>query len=383
MSQSLAQYLDLADPAVRIDPYAAYARIRETAPIIEYAHGAWLVSGYEPAKAVLTYQFFETIPESSQHRGVLFLLEATQHRWLRALLARALARRLSSLRVRIRQLAEQLVTRLAEIEYCDMVEELAAPLPIMVICDILGVSTDEVGELRRRSADVTKLLDPHPDSVTTMRAVKSGLSLFRLADEFVSDAQSHPRAGLLRDLLYARADEPRLTIEMIRSTVVMFLVAGHETTTNLIGNGLYCLLRNQKQFAALRSKPSLIRKAVEEMLRYDSPVQTTRRIAHRECYVNDSLIRRGDSLLVLIGAANRDPKRFPMPDELNVYRNDAPHLSFSAGAHACLGAQLGRYEAQCAIDAVGRHLPRLRLGGNITYREHFAMRGLTSLPCII
>ena len=381
-STRLLADLDVSEAEFRDDPYPVYAHLRESTPIFQYAPTEWWVTSFDVAMQVVTSDLFTTRAPHDTKRpsGILFLLEPPEHQWLRELLAKALSHRLTVMRGRVADIAEEIVEGLARKTQFDLMADFAVPFPITVISELLGIPTDKLLGWRDYSSSITKMLDPHPDSTTTSGALRAGLKLFRLAKDLVENSESSLSTGLLSDILDQSKQDLRLDHQTIALILLMLLVAGHETTTNLIGNGLFALLSHPHQFGSLYSEPARIQRAVEELLRFDSPVQATRRFALASCKLADKRLRKGDSVVVVIGAANRDPGRFEAPNTLDIFRQDIAHLSFSYGDHACLGAQLGRYEAQCALRSVCSRLPDLQLSGRVTYREHFTMRGVLSLP---
>ena len=379
-----ASQFDPNDPLLRSNPYRIYGRLREQGPCWEFRPGRWLISHYAAARDVLGDSAFRTradATKSAVSAGVLLMLDGPDHKWLHQLVAGLLAQRIAKSRERIAELANHFAQASALASEMDLIRDLAIPYPVAVICELLGLSPDGIANIRQHSAAVTRLLDPSPQPITVVKALRSGIALFRLADAVVSRAALESQPGLISELLKAREHQPRLTSEMVKAVIATMFVAGHETSTNMIGNGLYALLRHPSELAHIQARPDGMRKAVEELLRYDSPVQFVQRFASRNRHVFDRTIKKGDSLLILIGSANRDPKRFPNPDVLDVTRTDTTHLSFSHGTHACIGAQLGRYEVECAIRAVCEHMPKVQVkGGELSYRPHFAMRGPSALP---
>ena len=387
MITGLLSYLDINDPLVRENPYATYNRLRKEGPIFEYSPGEWLVIGFGAARQVLLDEAFVTVrsadtrlvPARRIGGGVLPLLAKVDHDWLRPIVSAALSRRQRTLLPFLANLADELAEAAALRGHFDLIRDLAVPLPHGVLSEILGVDLGDPHDLRARTAEISLLLDPGRDGEPKAPAMKAGLRLFRLAEQLVSRAQAGARPGLIADLISVARHEPRLTPEMIVSVILVFLFAGQETTANLIGLGLRALLLHRDQYEVASDAYGDSRNTVNELLRFDSPVQSTVRIANEARSLSGRRIGRGDSLLVLIGAANRDPQQFIAPNVLDVGRADTTHLTFSVGSHTCLGAQLGRLEAQSAINSVCRHMPNLRIAGEISFRRHFTMRGIERL----
>jgi len=381
---SMLDALGLTCPSSLENPYPYFARARaKYGPVVEYAAGSWIVNGYEAALSVLSDPSFATRNRRSQKEGpgdVLFLLEEVDHDWLRVSLIDAMRRQIERLRSFIDSTANHLVEEALRRRSVDIIDQLAAPLPVLVMCRLLGISENAAKQLREYSAEISRLLDPEIDPVLRLRGMKAGLKLFRFSQRIVLEAQADPREGLISDLLQLSSHNPRFTRQSLVLTVLMFLVAAHETTTNLIGNGIYLIVKNRDQFADLKADSSLVRSAIEEMLRYDSPAQLTQRFALRPTRVGEIEIPEGAHVSILIGAANRHFECCEFPDRFDIHRKHVRHLSFSRGTHSCLGASLGRYEALCVLRAFCSQVSDVQMIGAATHRKHFAMRGFAALP---
>lgn len=266
----------------------------------------------------------------------------------------------------------------------DLIGDLAFPLPVIVISELLGVPAADRDRFRRWSLDIARSLDAialpvEPEVIERGNAARRALvGYFR---DLIAERRQRPQADLLTALIAAEEQGDTLTEGELLATCVLLLVAGHETTVNLIGNGVLALLRHPGELRKLRAEPGLITSAVEELLRYDSPVQRTGRLAATDVELGGKVIPKGALLSAVLGAANRDPAHFPEPDRLDITRHDNRHLAFGWGIHFCLGAPLARVEGQVAIGALARRLPALALATERPeWRESSALHGLKALP---
>jgi cytochrome P450 len=266
----------------------------------------------------------------------------------------------------------------------DLISELAYPLPVTVICEMLGVPEGDRDNMRRWSDDIARSLDAL-GLPSDREIVKRGRAARHALGEYfrglLPERRRHPRADLLSLLLAAEQQGDRLTEDELLATCVLIFIAGHETTVNLIGNGVLALLQHPRQLMALRENPHLLPGTVEELLRYDSPVQRTARVTKSEVPLGGKTIPRHALVVAAIGAANRDPERFPEPDRLDILRHDKDHIAFGFGIHFCLGAPLARIEAEVALGTLLRRMPRLALATHAPqWRESSTLRGLRELP---
>lgn len=389
----------LLDPDVRADPYPLYRRLRDEDPVHwdPYLH-AWVLTGY--AEVVEVFHRFSAkathTPEKLAALGMerlcpfarvmvrqMLFLDPPQHTRVRGLAAVAFTpRRVERLRHHIEQIVDSLLDPVISRGEMELMEDLANPLPAIVLAEMLGVPTDDHRMLKRWSQDFAEMLgnfQHNPD-----RAAKVAPSLEEMTAYFreaVRREATHPSEGLVHALTVAEVDGERLTEEEVVANLILTLVGGLETTTNLIGNGLLTLLRHPEEMERLRRDPALIPTAVEELLRYESPSQHTARIAPDDALLGGKPIKRGQAVFAVMGAANRDPERFPDPDRLDIGRANNRHLAFGWAGHFCFGAPLARLEGQIAFSALLRRLPRLRLKpGPITWRSNLGLRGLTALP---
>jgi len=388
----------LLDPEVLADPYPLYAQLRNEDPVHwdPYLH-AWVVTRYADVVEVL-HRFSADrthTPEKLALLGMeelapiarvmvrqMLFLDPPQHSRVRGLAAAAFTpRRVERLRGHIEEIADSLLDAVGSHEM-EVMEDLANPLPAIVTAEMLGVPTQDHRRLKEWSQDFAEMLGNFQHNPG--RAAKVADSLQEMTayfSEAVRSQATRPTEGLVNALTMAEVDGDRLTEEEVVANVIVTLVGGQETTTNLIGNGLLTLLRHPEEMERLRRDPALVPAAVEELLRYESPSQHTARLASDDVQLGGRLIKRGQAVIAVMGAGNRDPERFPDPDRLDLSRQDNRHLAFGWAAHFCFGAPLARIEGQIAFAALLRRLPNLRLTpGPITWRSNLGLRGLTALP---
>ena len=287
------------------------------------------------------------------------------------------------LRPRIQELVDELLDAVAAKGSMEIIEDLAYPLPVIVICEMLGVPPEDHETFKEWSRAAARSLDPEeilPPEVQEERrqTLESFGDYFRA---LIVERRKDLKDDLISALIEAEEAGDKLTEEELLSTCILLLVAGHETTVNLIGNGALALLRNPDQLEMLRDDPSLAPRAVEELLRYDPPVQMTGRTALEDIEIGGGTVRKGQQVILLLAAANRDPERFADPDRLDITRDDTRHLAFSFGTHFCLGASLARLEGEIALGTLVRRFQGLKLQTEAPeYKENITLRGLASLP---
>jgi cytochrome P450 len=307
------------------------------------------------------------------------------HTRLRGLVSKAFTpRTIEQMRGHIQEIVDRLLGRALAQGGMDVIEDLAYPLPVTVICEMLGVPVDDHLSIRHWSADIARSLDAIGLMPSDKGIVERGQVARRaLADYFralVPERRRRPRADLLSGLIAAEEQGDKLSEAEVISMCLLLFIAGHETTVNLIGNGTLALLRHPEQLGRLRAEPGLVPNAVEELLRYDSPVQRTARITTTEVEIAGHAIGKGAMVVTALGAANRDPAQFPDPDRLDVARRDPRHISFGFGIHFCLGAPLARVEGQIALGTLLRRAPGLTLAETSPeWRESSVLRGLKRL----
>ncbi|TML42575.1 MAG: cytochrome P450 [Actinobacteria bacterium] len=312
---------------------------------------------------------------------VLVFMDAPDHTRVRGLIGKAFnPRSVEQLRPRIRELTEELLVPLRAAGRFDVINDFAFPLPVTVICELLGVPSEDRDLFRNFTRDLAVILDWDVTAAQLGVAAGALLNFTAYLVPLFEERRRTPQGDLITALVAAEEAGDRLGADELLATVVLLLVAGHETTMNLIGNGLLALLRNPDQLELLRARPDLMSGAVEELLRYDSPVRLTVRTALREAALDGVSIRAGDQVFAMIDAANHDPAVFVSPDVLDVTRDAHCHAAFGAGAHYCLGAALARAEAQLAFSALVS-LPDLELAiDKPEWRPIVGFHALQSLP---
>ena len=313
----------------------------------------------------------------------MLFLDPPNHGRVRGLASKAFtARRVEVLRTHIQDITNSLLDAVQEKGRMDVIADLAYPLPAIVTAEMLGVPTSDWQQLTAWSADFAQVLgnfQHNPDRAPrVIKSLQEMSAYFRAA---IKEQRKNPRDGLIHAYLTAEIDGDRFTEDEVVANTIVTMVGGQETTTNLIGNGVLTLLRHPDQLERLKQDISLIPAAVEELLRYESPSQHTARLAPDDVVLGGKTIRKRQAVIAVMGAANRDPERFPDPDKLDLGRQDNRHVAFAWASHFCFGAPLARIEGQTAFATMLQRMPNLRLeSGPITWRENLGLRGLTSLP---
>lgn len=390
----------LYNPAVLADPYPLYARLRSEDPVHwdPFLH-AWVVTRYEDVAMVL--QSFSAkcapAPQRLESMGLSILdrigrvmvlqhlfMDAPDHTRLRGVCSQAFTpHRVERLRSRIQQIVSSLLEPHLAVGRIELMAHLANPLPAIVSAEILGLPPSDHEQLKAWSADFAEVLgnfQHNPDRASRMlRSLDETTIYFR---EAIDRERNRPTGdSMISVLVTARIDGKRLSEDLIIANCILLMVGAQETTPNLIGNGMLTLLRNPGEFERLRSDPSLLPSAVEEMLRFEAPSQHTTRIPQEDTRLENKDISGGQSVIAVIGAANRDPKRFSDPDRFDIARKDNKHLAFGAGPHYCFGAPLGRLEASIAFSTIMKRIPKLSLPSDrLTWRDNVGLRGLVELP---
>ena len=384
------------------DPYPHYERLRTTDPMHLTSLGMFVASRHAEVSLVLRdKRFGKDFVERNKRRYGPDIMEQPVFRsmghWmlyqdppdntrLRGLVVKAFtARRVEDMRPRIQEVVDQTLDRIAGQRHIDLIEDFAFRLPITIICDMLGIPDGHREVFYTSSRDGGRLLDPVPMTPAEIEKGNAGQLMAQMYFQQLFELRrKHPGDDLTTQLVQAEEDGRKLSNEELTGNIILLFGAGHETTVNLIGNGLLALHRNPDQLALLKANPELIGNAVEEFLRYDSSVQLTGRVALEEIDdLGGRTIPKGESVLCLLGSANRDPAVYPdRPDRLDIVRPNVRPLSFGGGIHHCLGAQLARIEAEVAIATLLRRLPELRLDNaeNPEWRPTFVLRGLKRLP---
>jgi len=384
-------------PEFHSNPYPFYKALREEDPVHQSPFGFWVCTRYDDAVMILRDPRFgregmakmmETrlglTQDVSRARDMLFQ-DPPDHTRLRALVSRAFTPRVVEvMRPDIQDIVNGLLDRVEGARAMDVIEDLAYPLPVRVICEMLGVPTSDQEVFKEWSTDIARSLDAGILPADSDVVPKGRDARLALADYFrglIAKRRKDPKPDLLSALIAAEEEGNKLSEAELVSTCMLLLIAGHETTVNLIGNGLLALLQHPDQFQMLRDNPELIQTGIEELLRFDGPVQRTGRMTTAEVEIGGKLIPKDSVVVSVIGAANRDPKQFAEPDRLDVTRKENRHIAFGFGIHFCLGAPLARLEGQVALGTLLRRMPKLTLASETPeWRESSTLRGLKSLP---
>lgn len=371
--------------ATRANPYPAYDELRRKDPVHRFRlmKGTWIISRFEDVDAVLRdHHHFTNTGTSHEYIPYRSLLDLhpPDHTRIRRLLSKGFTpRAVTALEPRIRRTVDQLLDDLEDRKRLDLIREFAYPLPVIVIAEMLGVPPEDRELFHRWSKVVSLLVDPLLTASQARRVRKTIEELFEYFDGIIADRRKRPRDDLISSLATAEEEAGKLSRDELLMTLVLLLVAGNETTRNLIGNGTLALLRNRDQLHRLRNDPSLLDSAIEELLRYDSPVQMDARIAVEPATLRGKEISQGDRIICLLGAANRDPAIFPNPDVLDLGRADGKQVAFGRGIHHCLGAPLARLEGRIGFGALLERFGSMSLAAEPRYRKQIVLRGLEEL----
>ena len=401
-SQSLL--LQLLDPSNRANPYPAYSRIRECGPLQFPDITLNVFSSFQDCDDVLRHPSSASdrlkstaaqreIAEGAEARpigppGFLFL-DPPDHTRLRKLVSKAFAPKVvKALEPDITALVDSLLDKATAAGRFEVIDDLAYPLPVAVICCLLGVPIEDEPQFSRASALLAAALDPvisftgqAPDSIDEM--FQAGRWLRGYLRDLIARRRSDPGNDLMSALIHVEESGDQLTEEEIIATCNLLLVAGHETTVNLIANAILAMLRHPTQWAALSADPQRVSAVVEETMRYDPPVQLMGRIAADDITIGDTTVPKGDVMMLLLAAAHRDPAAVNRPDEFDPDRETIRHLGFGKGPHFCLGAPLARLEAAVALSKVTARFPQARLAGEPQYKPNLTLRGMASLEVAV
>jgi pimeloyl-[acyl-carrier protein] synthase len=389
----------LLDPAVHADPYPFYRRLREQAPVMwdPFMH-TWVVTRYEDVMTVLHRFSADRTPDPKKMEALglpslgpvaevmarqMLFLDAPAHTRLRKLCSSAFTpRRVEAMEDEIRDIAGRLIGDCAGRGEMDVIADFAEPFPAIVTAGLLGVPLDDHRQLKAWSATFAEMLgnfQHNPDRIhDVLRCVADMTGYFRDA---IREQEKRPREGLIRSLMDAEVEGSRLSEDEVIANTIVTMVGGQETTTNLIGNGLLTLIRMPDKMRQLRERPEIMASAVEELLRFETPSQHTARICREDIVIGGKLIRKGEAVMAVMAAGNRDPERFPDPDALDLTRPDNRHLAFGWAAHFCFGAALARMEARIAFAALLGRLEDMRVTSErLEWRTNSGLRGLKALP---
>lgn len=388
-----------ATPAFQSDPYPTYERLRREEPFYwDEPNGRWMLTRYADVMTVLRS------PVASAHRApanqrfvpaafrplvafqssTMLSSDDPKHHRLRMLVSKAFtARAIEAMAPKIQSRVDAIIDAALDRGRMDVMTDLAGPLPVAVIAEMLGVPLEDHDKFKKWSDTLALALSGAGNLKVSeyRRLAQAYQELSDYLAGIVAQRRVEPKDDLLTALAQAEESGDRLTEGELYANAALLLAAGHETTTNLIGNGTLALLRNPDQWARLKADPSLADTAVDEFLRYDSPVQFTARLLKDDLMIGGRQFRSGDLMLLSLGAANRDPEQFTDPERLNIERTENKHLAFGLGSHFCLGAQLARLEGRIVFETLARRLPGLRLDGSEPeFKLHPTLRGLKSLP---
>lgn len=383
------------------DPYPTLAKMQAEAPVLWSEKGKyWLVSRYQEVNEVLrdlqfekgfdrwktTNPLIKLVPQLAKQlkfRGKSMLnSNPPDHTRLRSLVNKAFTPAMvNEMRRHIEDIAEGLLLKYKAQGEMDLIADYAFVLPVTVIAEMLGIPPEDREHFKGWSHTLTEALEPSVAPQKLLAAAAANNALLDYLKPLIESRRKAPRQDLISALVQAEEEGNKLSEDELLANLVLLLVAGHETTVNLIGNSALALLRHPQQFDLLKSQPELLEGAVDEFLRYDSPVQLIRRSASQTMELAGQTIAADDTVLLLVGAANHDPLQFENPHQLDITRKNIKHLSFGAGIHHCLGSSLARAEGKIALAALMKHMPALALKrDDLEYRVPFALRGVKTMP---
>lgn len=400
-SAAVRAAFDPWSPAFVADPYPAYAELRAAGRVHHFEPtDQWLVPHHADVSALLrdrrlgrtylhrfTHEEFGRTPPPAAHEPFhtlngngLLDLEAPDHPRIRRLISKAFTpRTVEALAPTVRRLAGELVDAFVARGGGDLLTDIAEPLPVAVIAEMLGIPEADRAPLRPWSAAICGMFELNPSEETARAAVRASADFSAYLRELIAERRARPGTDLVSALIAAHDEGERLSEQEMISTCVLLLNAGHEATVNTTVNGWWTLLRHPGQLAALRADHGLLPSAVEELMRYDTPLQMFERWVLDDIEIDGTVIPRGSEVALLFGSANRDPARFPAPDTLDLARRENPHVTFGAGIHFCLGAPLARLELAESFGALLREAPSLRLAAEPEWNPGYVIRGVREL----
>ena len=394
-------FFDPHDSEFVRDPYPIFSQLHEDPSIFWYeTDGMWFVSSHEDLSTLMrdrrlgrqidhvvdpqtlgipprnpAYPEFQSLSDNS-----MFDKEPPEHTRIKKLVHKVFTpRRVELLRDQVQAIADGLLDAVEDQKEIDLLEDFAVPLPVMVIAELLGIPEVDRHRLRPWSTDIVAMFELDVSEATATRANQAAKEFTHYLRELASERKVNPSTDLISDLALAEDDGETLSEDELLATCVLLLNAGHEATVNGFGNGMLSLFRHPEQLEQVRNSPELIPTTVEEMLRYDAPLQLFRRWVLEDFTYKGSEFKLGQEIAFLFGAANRDPKVFANPDAFDITRDPNPHITFGVGIHYCLGAPLARQELNIALSTLFRRLPVLELAEDPEFMEKFVLRGLKSL----
>ena len=398
------QYVNLASPQFKASPFPFYAQLRTEAPVyrttvaVPTKRPVWLITRYADVAAVLKDERFaknrnNTLSPDQVRKNPwmpslfkafeqnMLDMDAPDHTRLRGLVHKVFTPRLvEQMRARVQQLADELLDTAAQNKYFDLIEDYALPIPMTIISEILGVPPQDRANFHRWTKGIMSVSQP----IQMLWKIPTFIQLLRYIRKLCQLRRDNPQDDLISALVQATDNGETLNDEELQGMVAILLIAGHETTVNLIGNGTLALLENPDQLNLLRANPSLIKTATEELLRYSPPVEAaTERYAREDIIINGVTIPRSEQVMAVIASANRDASQFENPDTLDLTRENNKHLSFGQGIHYCVGAPLARLEGHIALNTLLARMPNLRLSvpaESLRWRAGLSLRGLEALP---
>ncbi|MBU3750898.1 MAG: cytochrome P450 [Mycobacterium sp.] len=395
--------MELLDPAHRADPYPIYARVRAGGPLLLPESNLAVFSSFSHCEQVLRHpgscsdRMKSTAAKRAMAAGEnlrpfgqpsFLFLDPPDHTRLRRLVSKAFSPRVvKSLKPDIAELVDGLLDSVAAAGRFEVIADLAHPLPVAVICRLLGVPVEDEPKFSWASELLAQGLDPFFAFTGRMQGfderLQAGLWLREYLRDLLAQRRAHPREDLMSGLIAVEEAGDQLTEDEIIATCNLLLIAGHETTVNLIANAILAMLRHPDYWTQLAADPTRAAEIVEETLRYDPPVQLVGRVAGQDIAIGDVVIPEGDSMMLLLAAAHRDPAVNDRPDVFDPDRRPLRHLAFGLGAHFCLGAPLARLEAAVALAAVTRRFPAARLAAEPVYKPHVTLRGMARLDVAV
>lgn len=396
--------IEIGSKALADDPYSAFSELRNRAPLhYSIALRAWWVSSFGLAQEVLRDSRFGSDVRRFDKRAArirrqladdparlesfenpsMLNLDPPDHTRIRRLAARGFVHKfIASLEPRIQRIVDDCLERISNEPRFDLIDVLAKPLPAIVIAEMMGLPATDFDQFQAWSEDlIAGTAASNPEVITKAAAASAALTGY--FQDIIAGRRADPGEDLIGQLIRAEEEGDKLNTQELYNTCLLLLVAGHETTTRLIGNGTYVLLQEPEQLARLRSRPEDIPNAVEEMLRYEPPVQATQRFVLEDMEFHGKKMKRGDVVLISIAGANRDPNANPNPDVFDISRDKPSHVAFGYGIHMCIGASLARLEAKVAFETLLSRFPEMALAAQPTWGKNPFFRGFDNLQITV